>query len=199
MSYAGDPQGISEAEVDAFCEKLDQWARGLAPPEQALARLMLARARRNREVEPEGVTYESKEAFDELIDSVFRTMARRKVDYEFASEVGAAFAKESGPSWVKGGWVDTADISDVEPIIEASTIAAAASPDLAPDDDAASVVPVFGRHLEAYARTLEPRDRLVLRLLILRAMDPVERIRWTSPADLLDEGQEALLQDLAER
>jgi hypothetical protein len=196
VSYAGGPRKIEDAEVEAFSVKLEQWVQELQPAEQALARVMLARARRAREIDIEGFTHEGKEPWDELISGVFRSLVRPEPDYEFNTDVGAFFAKEAGPSWNKGAWVETEVFSEAERLVNDP----APSGDSATErDDAASAVSVFAEHVNDYANTLSPRECKVLQLLLLRAMDPVERIRWTSAPHLLDEGQEALLQELAKR
>jgi hypothetical protein len=200
MTDSGGARKIYDTEVDDFCVKLERWAETLEPTDQAMARLMLARARRSREVDVEGVTYEGNEPWADLIASVFRSSGKRMPEYEFESELGAYFAKESGPSWVKGTWIDSDDVAVAEPLPRPPAAASGPSRDPSAEvDDAASALLRFAEHLEAYAGTLSPRDRAVLQLLLLRAMDPVERVRWTSPPDLLDDGQEALLQDLADR
>jgi hypothetical protein len=35
--------------------------------------------------------------------------------------------------------------------------------------------------------------------VLLRAMDPLDRVRWTSDPAILDEGQQALLRELDEQ
>ncbi len=50
----------------------------------------------------------------------------------------------------------------------------------------------LGAALDTFAGTLSERDRCVLTTLLLRSVDPIDRVRLLSP-ELLSEGQEALL------
>jgi hypothetical protein len=56
----------------------------------------------------------------------------------------------------------------------------------------------FAARLEQYAATLPPRERRSLETILLRAMDPLERIAWRDTAELLDPREEALLRSLTE-
>jgi hypothetical protein len=192
MAYAGDSRRIDDAEVDAFCDKLARWAEQLEPNEQALATVLLTRARRAREIDAD-FTYEGRESWIELVNSVFRGMVKDKTDVEVTTDVGAYFAKESGPSWVKGAWVETNEADAGPETLAGRAKAMTGDPSAA---DAAATVPIFAESLKAFAGTLPQRERELLQLVVLRAMDPLERVRWASPPDVLDDGQEALLQDL---
>src|SRR6478672_7851272 len=157
MSYAGGSRRIEDAEVDAFCAKLEQWAQDLEPAEQTLARLMLARARRDREIDVEGLAYESREPWDELIESVFRELVRARPEYTVDLEAGIAYVKDGSGRWVKGAWVDTADVPTDDPA------ASEPSQDLAgAEEDATPPVEDFSRRLDAHAQTLAPREREML-------------------------------------
>ena len=50
----------------------------------------------------------------------------------------------------------------------------------------------LGAALDAFAGTLPERDRRILMTLLLRSVDPIDRVRLTSP-ELLSEEQEAFL------
>ena len=67
--------------------------------------------------------------------------------------------------------------------------------DQLPDEQ---TVAAFGARLEAYAATLPEREHQMLQILILRAMDPVERMRWRDLEALLSDREEAVLRALAE-
>lgn len=67
-------------------------------------------------------------------------------------------------------------------------------PDERPDEDA---VAAFATRLEHLAVQLSPRERRVLDVLLLAAMDPVERMRWRRMDDLLQPGEQRLLDALA--
>jgi hypothetical protein len=58
-------------------------------------------------------------------------------------------------------------------------------------------IAAFAERLDAYASTLSERERDALKTLLLRAMDPLERMRWRDTSMLLDPREEALLQALA--
>ena len=64
-----------------------------------------------------------------------------------------------------------------------------------PDEQA---IASFAARLEAYAVGLPERERQALETLLIRAMDPVERMRWRQTAGLLDPREEALLRSLAD-
>jgi hypothetical protein len=57
----------------------------------------------------------------------------------------------------------------------------------------------FAARLSAYASELSQQDRLALSTLLLRAMDPLERMRWRDAAQLLSPGEEAVLLQLLEQ
>jgi len=63
------------------------------------------------------------------------------------------------------------------------------------DDDLPdeSTVGEFGERLEAYAAGLPEREQRLLRLFIIGAMDPLERLRQLQPDGLLSEQEEAVL------
>lgn len=53
--------------------------------------------------------------------------------------------------------------------------------------------------LEAYAETLSEAEREALKTIVLRAMDPIERMRWRDEADLLTERESAVLRALEQK
>jgi hypothetical protein len=57
-------------------------------------------------------------------------------------------------------------------------------------------ITAFAVRLDAYAATLSTREREALMIILVRAMDPVERMRWREAASLLDESEEAVLRSL---
>jgi hypothetical protein len=61
------------------------------------------------------------------------------------------------------------------------------------DEDALAA---FARRLGDYAAGLNARDRTALKTLLMRAMDPIERMRWREAADLLSPAEEATLRSL---
>jgi hypothetical protein len=61
------------------------------------------------------------------------------------------------------------------------------------DEDALAA---FAKRLGEYAAGLDPRDRTALKTLLMRAMDPIERMRWRDAADLLSPAEEATLRSL---
>jgi hypothetical protein len=61
------------------------------------------------------------------------------------------------------------------------------------DEDA---VAAFAARLSAHAADLSAHDRLVLSTMLLRAMDPLERMRWRDAAQLLSPSEEAVLRQL---
>ncbi len=73
------------------------------------------------------------------------------------------------------------------------------SDDLTPSDERPdeAAVAAFATRLEALAAELPPRERRVLDVLLLAAMDPVERMRWRRVDDLLRPGEQQLLEALA--
>jgi hypothetical protein len=66
-------------------------------------------------------------------------------------------------------------------------------PDALVDD---ATIDAFVTRLETYAAALTESERRALATIILRAMDPLERMRWRDPADLLDPREEAVLRAL---
>ena len=70
--------------------------------------------------------------------------------------------------------------------MEAGGIVAAQS------DDIALTIGRLGAALDAFAGTLPERDHRVLITLLLRSVDPIDRVLLLSP-ELLSEEQEALL------
>lgn len=54
----------------------------------------------------------------------------------------------------------------------------------------------FAARLDAYAATLAAREREALMIILARAMDPGERMRWRHAATLLDPSEEAALRAL---
>ena len=57
-------------------------------------------------------------------------------------------------------------------------------------------IAAFAARLDAYAATLSARERDALMIILARAMDPVERMRWRHAATLLDPSEEAALRAL---
>ena len=57
-------------------------------------------------------------------------------------------------------------------------------------------IEAFAEHLEAFAAQLSDRERQALANLLLRAMDPLERISLGDASDLLEPHEEALLQEM---
>jgi hypothetical protein len=187
---SGGRGSIREDEIAAFSEKLAYWANSLPPEEQALARLLLARAQLARELDTTGdFSFEPREPWVQLVNSVFGDIVKPKPDIVVDPDGAAIFMKESGPLWNKGAWVDTADV----PAPEASP------PADRPEHDAETALSGFADHLDEYAGTLSAREQQVLVLVLLRAMDPLDRVRWTSDPAILDEGQQALLRELDEQ
>lgn len=65
-----------------------------------------------------------------------------------------------------------------------------ATPDVTSDPE---TVAAFAARLEAYAASLSSRERQVLEVLLLAAMDPIERMRWRRTEDVLNPEEEAVL------
>ena len=65
-----------------------------------------------------------------------------------------------------------------------------------PSDLDSEAVAGFAARLSAYAADLSAEDRLALSTLLLRAMDPLERMRWRDAAQLLSPAEEATLRQL---
>jgi hypothetical protein len=61
-----------------------------------------------------------------------------------------------------------------------------------------AVIQRLGSRLDAFARTLSERDRVSLSIVLLRAMDPIDRTRFTAPGLFTDE-QEAILLEIERR
>ena len=57
-------------------------------------------------------------------------------------------------------------------------------------------IAAFAARLDAYAATLSAREREALMIILARAMDPVEWMRWRHAATLLDPSEEAALRAL---
>ena len=57
-------------------------------------------------------------------------------------------------------------------------------------------VQAFAQRLEAFAAQLSDRERQALESLVLRAMDPLERISLRDAGDLLESHEEELLQKI---
>lgn len=177
MEY-GENRPITDDEIAAFSERLARWADELPPQEKALARLLLARAQQARLADPGDFSYRGSDTWVELVNAVFGDIVTRRPDVTSTPDGGAPFAKDPGPSWVKGAWTDSAELAArAAPIDNAVTAAAARSS-----------VARFGNTLGAYADGLPAREQRLLTVVLLRAMDSLERIRWTSDPDLLDPG-----------
>ncbi len=56
----------------------------------------------------------------------------------------------------------------------------------------------LGVRLDAFARTLSEPDRAALSIVLLRAMDPIDRTRFTAHGLITDE-QEAILSEIERR
>lgn len=54
-------------------------------------------------------------------------------------------------------------------------------------------VAALGERLEAYAANLTEREQRLLRVFLLSAMDPLERLRLTNPEGILSAEDEAIL------
>lgn len=54
----------------------------------------------------------------------------------------------------------------------------------------------FASKLEDFAATRSGRERRMLAALVLASLDPVERMRWLAPADLLSAREEAYLRTI---
>ena len=63
-------------------------------------------------------------------------------------------------------------------------------------DEGEAVVASLSTKLAALAETLEGREREVLACLLHRAMDPIERVAASAPADLLAGSELELLREL---
>lgn len=70
--------------------------------------------------------------------------------------------------------------------------------DGANDTPSAATIAAFSERLEAYASTLPQREQQALTVILLRSMDPIERMRWRDPRSLLDSQELAVLQKLQE-
>jgi hypothetical protein len=64
------------------------------------------------------------------------------------------------------------------------------------DRTSGETVQAFAQRLEAFAAQLSDRERQALESLVLRAMDPLERISLRDPGGLLEPHEEALLQEI---
>ena len=54
----------------------------------------------------------------------------------------------------------------------------------------------FADRLAAYAARLNEPDRAELNAMLLRAMDPMERMHWRNTSELLSPAEDATLRDL---
>jgi hypothetical protein len=59
-------------------------------------------------------------------------------------------------------------------------------------------IKTFADRLEAYAAQLPEREREALQSIIIRATDPIERIRWRDVTGVLEPHEEAFLRSLAD-
>jgi hypothetical protein len=66
------------------------------------------------------------------------------------------------------------------------------------DDLDEQAVTEFASRLATFAAELPARERAALNTILMRAMDPIERMRWRDAADLLSPGEEAVLNRLLE-
>jgi hypothetical protein len=57
-------------------------------------------------------------------------------------------------------------------------------------------IEAFAEHLEAFAAQLSDRERHALANLLLRAMDPLDRISLSDASGLLEPHEEALLEEM---
>jgi hypothetical protein len=64
------------------------------------------------------------------------------------------------------------------------------------DSMSGETVQAFAQHLEAFAAQLPDRERQALESLVLRAMDPLERMSLRDADGLLEPHEEALLQEM---
>jgi hypothetical protein len=64
------------------------------------------------------------------------------------------------------------------------------------DHISGETVQAFAQRLEAFAAQLSDRERQALESLVLRSMDPLERISLRDPGSLLEPHEEALLQEI---
>jgi len=63
-------------------------------------------------------------------------------------------------------------------------------------DDSDQVLAAFAAHLDAYAAELSDRERGTLMTILVRAMDPLERIRWRDIASILTPNEASVLNEL---
>lgn len=56
----------------------------------------------------------------------------------------------------------------------------------------------FARKLDAFASGLSEKERRVLSGIVLRAMGPLERMRWTNAGDVLTEEERQVLRSLSD-
>jgi hypothetical protein len=61
-----------------------------------------------------------------------------------------------------------------------------------------AVTKSLGVQLDAFARDLSEHDRAVMNIVLLRAMDPIDRTRFVAPGLITDE-QEAILSTIGRR
>ena len=60
-------------------------------------------------------------------------------------------------------------------------------------------VATFAARLEAYAVDLPEREREILGAILIRAMDPLERMGLQNPSSILGPHEEAVLRTLADK
>jgi hypothetical protein len=65
-------------------------------------------------------------------------------------------------------------------------------------EGAETVTQRLGVLLDAFARDLSQHDRAVMNIVLLRAMDPIDRTRFAAPGLITDE-QEAILSTIGRR
>ena len=65
-------------------------------------------------------------------------------------------------------------------------------------EGAEAVTQRLGVLLDTFARDLSERDRAVMNIVLLRAMDPIDRTRFVAPEIITDE-QEAILSAIGQR
>ena len=65
-------------------------------------------------------------------------------------------------------------------------------------EGAEAVTQSLGVLLDAFARDLSEHDRAVMNIVLLRAMDPIDRTRFAAPGLITDE-QEAILSTIGRR
>jgi hypothetical protein len=51
----------------------------------------------------------------------------------------------------------------------------------------------FAHRLDSYAASLQTRERLILAAVLVRSMDPLDRMRFKDPSSLLEPDEAAIL------